>query len=335
MKWSALSLLCLTLAGPRSSAATNRIARPAPPPPPAATNAVSDPVEQEYAGLLAQDDAAHAEVDRWIRENEAFSAKGADFSNVTLNARIEQRLKPIRDAYERFLLVHPRHIRARLAYGSFLSGMGEDDAALAQWQKARDLDDRNPAVWNNLADHYARQGRAPKAFECLDRAIALQPAEALYLRNLAMLVASSREEAQAYYRLADEQAALRRALELYRQARHLDPHNFTLATDLAQLYYSIEPPAPKDPAQAAAAAERFADEALAAWQAARQLARTDLERQGVSIHLARICLAQARWETARQHLAAVVDPNLAPAKQALAEVLERKAPRTPATTTKP
>ena len=35
----------------------------------------NDPVEKEYHKLMADDDAAQAEVDQWIRDNDAFAAR--------------------------------------------------------------------------------------------------------------------------------------------------------------------------------------------------------------------------------------------------------------------
>jgi len=302
-------------------------AQPADPPshppanPPAAAQAtVSDPIEAEYRRLLEADDAAHAAVDQWIRENAAFSEQGADYSHVTLNARIERRLEPVEKAYRDFLLRNPGHARARLAYGSFLNGLGRDDEARVQWERVRDQDPKNPAVWNNLADYHARNGPIRKAFECLDRALALKPEEPVYCRNLATLLLLQRAEAREAYRLEDDQAVLRRALDLYRKARRFDPDNFTLAADLAQVYYHLS----STPAGDKAAEARLADEALAAWGDALRLARNDLDREGVRLHLARVCLRHGRVEEARKHLGSVQNPALGPAKQQLAEELERR-----------
>src|SRR5579884_3865339 len=55
----------------------------------------NDPVELEYKKLLAADDAAQADVDKWIRENEAFAAKGGGVPASELNARIFNRFEPI------------------------------------------------------------------------------------------------------------------------------------------------------------------------------------------------------------------------------------------------
>lgn len=311
------------LASGTITAATNAAPRAATPRPPATE--ASDPVEQEYQRLLADDDAAQAEVGKWIQENQTFKQQGADFSDVTLNSRMDQRLAPVRKAYEDFLRRHPDHARARLAFGSFLNDLSEEDEAVAQWEKARDLDPKNPAAWNNLADHYSRHGAAGKALECLDQALKINPREPVYYRNLGTLVFLERKVAMDHYHLADEQQVLRRALDLYRQARQLDPENFPLATDLAQVYYYLKPGKADDPAQAKAAADKQADEAINAWLEARKLVRSDLDREGVAIHLARVCLLHDRLDQARQYLAEIKSPSLAAAKKTLQNDLDRRA----------
>src|SRR5207302_11042921 len=100
----------------------------------------SDPVEKEYQKLLASDDAAQEEVDKWIRDETAFREQGAGLPDATLRARIEQRLKPVRAAYEDFLRRHPEHARAQLAYGSFLHDTHDEEGGVEHWEKARELD---------------------------------------------------------------------------------------------------------------------------------------------------------------------------------------------------
>ena len=86
---------------------------------------VADPVDLEYKKLLADDDAAQEEVDKWIRDNQAFLSQGGGLPNAELNRRIEERLKPVRQTYENFLARHRDHARARVAYGSFLNDTGD------------------------------------------------------------------------------------------------------------------------------------------------------------------------------------------------------------------
>jgi len=86
----------------------------------------NDPVEKEYQKLLIDDDAAQEEVDRWIRDDQAFAARGGGAPAALLNERIKVRLAPVGKAYEEFLQRHPGHVRARLAHGSFLLDIHEE-----------------------------------------------------------------------------------------------------------------------------------------------------------------------------------------------------------------
>lgn len=269
----------------------------------------NDPVEKEYQKLLADDDAAEEEVDRMIRDAHAFAEQGAGDSEATLKFRVEQRLKPVRDAYEDFLKRHPDHVRARLAYGSFLDDVGEDEAARDAWEKARETDPKNPAAWNNLANYYGHRGPVKRAFEYYGKAIELKPDEPLYHRNLATTVYLFRVDAREFYGI-DEQQVFDKALALYRRALQLDPQNFELAADLAQTYYGIKPTRVED--------------ALTAWHDALNVATTEDERQGVYIHLARLELNSGRFAEARRHLDLVTLDKYAELKKRLLRNLTEK-----------
>ena len=127
-------------------------------PSPAAVPGTDDAVEKEYKKLLEADDAAQAEVDQWIRENDEAAAKGAGVPSADLQRRIRDRFAPIREAYADFVRRHPSHARARVAYGSFLNDLHDEDAAQEQWEKALALDSKDPAAYNNLANLYSHTG---------------------------------------------------------------------------------------------------------------------------------------------------------------------------------
>jgi tetratricopeptide (TPR) repeat protein len=247
----------------------------------------NDPVEREYRKLMEDDDAALDEVDKWIQENRSFAAKGAGVPAAELNARIRDRFTPVRKAYEDFLQRHPDHARAHLAYGSFLSDIRDEEGAEKEWQKALELDPKNPAAWNNLANHYGHDGPVKKAFEYYAKAIELDPTESVYYHNLGTTVYLFRKDAMAYYKI-DEQAVFDKALDLYAKAIKLDPTNFVLATDVASTYYGIKP--------------TRTDDALNAWSNALKVATTDIEREGVYIHLARLELNANRFTASQTHL---------------------------------
>jgi tetratricopeptide (TPR) repeat protein len=281
----------------------------------------NDPVEKEYHKLLAQDDDAQAEVDRWITDDQKFAEKGAGIGAATLQARIRHRFEPVKKAYEDFLQHHPDHVRARLAYGGFLSDIHEEDDAAAQWEKARELDPKNPVPYNNLANHYGHEGPVAKAFEYYSKAVELAPNESLYYFNFATTVYLFRQDATNYFKISEQQV-FEKAMALYRKALDLDPDNFVLATDLAQSYYGFKPRKTGDEETDRRLAQKHTDEALAAWEVALKLARDDIERQGVYIHFARLNINAGRFAEANRNLNAVTNEMFTTTKKNLIRKLE-------------
>lgn len=283
-----------------------------------------DPVEKEYRKLMEDDDAAQDEVDQWIKESHASTEKGSGPADFTLRTRINQRLDRVRDAYENFLLRHPNHVHARVAFGSFLSDIGEDENSVAQLERARELDPKDPAIWNNLANHYGHRSPVKKALEYYAKAIELSPEQSVYYQNLATTVFLFRKDAMEFYQL-NEQQVFDRSLELYRKALKFDPDNFVLASDYAHTFYGIQPARP--------------GEAIAAWESALRIAKDEDQRQGVQIHLARVKLSAGRFDEARQHLGAVTNEVYAELKSRVARTIEEKSKNpgvsAPAVPTKP
>lgn len=269
----------------------------------------NDPVEREYLKILAEDNSAQAEIDKWIEEANEFAQKGATLPQATLKSRIDQRLKPVQDLYDRFLEKNPKHTAARLAYGSFLMDVRDEEGAEQQWEKARKLDPANPAAWNNLANHYGHRGPVKKAFEYYEKAIDLNPNESVYYQNFATTVYLFRKDAMEYFKI-EEQKVFDRALDLYQKALKLDPANFPLATDWAQTYYGIKPPR--------------LEEALNAWRAVHKIARDDIERQGVEVHLARVQINRGEFSEARRHLNHVTNDLYGELKRRLTRNLGEK-----------
>ncbi|MHB8520116.1 MAG: tetratricopeptide repeat protein [Limisphaerales bacterium] len=269
----------------------------------------NDPVEQEYQKLLADDDNAQTEVAHWVRDNAALGEKGVGAPRATLALRIEQRLAPVRKEYEYFFQRHPNHVRARLAFGSFLDDIQDEEGAVVQWEKARELDPKNPAAWNNLANYYGHRGPVTNAFAYYQKAIAINSNEPLYYQNFATTVFLFRRDAEEFYHI-NEQQVFDRALELYRQALKLNPTSFVLASDLAETYYGIKPARLK--------------EAMDAWNYALKVAGNPEEREGVYLHLARYEMNSGRFGEARQHLNSVTNAMYAELRKRLVRNLEAK-----------
>lgn len=271
--------------------------------------AANDPVERELKKIMEEDDAAQAEVDEWIQENQKFAAAGAGAPGNELNRRILTRFEPVRKGYEDLILRYPTNADARVAYASFLNDMGDEGGQAAQLEKALQFAPENPAIWNNLANYYGHQGDMIRTFQYYEKAISLNPAEPVYYENLATTVCMYRKDAREYYHI-DEPEVFNKSLELYAKALKLDPGNFPLATDLAQTYYLIRPTRTED--------------ALRAWTNALSVAHDEVEREGVYIHLARFKLNSGRFAEARAHLDAVTNRMYADLKDRLARNLVEK-----------
>ena len=278
----------------------------------------NDPVEREFKKLMAEDDAAHEQVDDWIQESYKDEQK-----KVSLRARIQQRLDPIRKAYEKYLATHPGHAKALLAYGSFLNDQGEEEAAEKQWNKALAADPKEPAAWNNLANFYGHNGNAAKAIEYYGKAITLDPEESTYYHNLATTVFVFRRDATNFFKLS-EADVFDKSLDLYRKAIALDPTNFFLVSDYAQSYYALKPQRFDDPAKNKEAEQKLVDDALSAWRMAYKIAPGNREQQGVVIHFARWEINGARYGQARKTLDSITNETLQAARSTLLKRLDRQ-----------
>jgi tetratricopeptide (TPR) repeat protein len=284
----------------------------------------NDPVENEYYNILLADDAAEKDILKWTDNAAAPDPAGGGEAKLTLNMRVRQRLGSVRQLYENFLQRNPKHVNARLAFGSFLNDTGDEDAAITQWDSARLLAPTNPAPWNNLANIYGHHGPIKKAFEYYDKAIELNPNESVYYHNLAVTVYLYRPDAREYYNLTEQQV-FDKSLALYRQAIKLAPDDFILFSDYAESFYGTNPPRWKD--------------GLEAWTHALKIAHDDVERQGVFVHLARINIKLGNFDAARERLNSVTNEMYASLKKTLTrrlnEALAEAATNAPASAAAP
>ena len=269
----------------------------------------NDPAEVALHQVMEQDDQAADEVDRWIQDNQAFAANGAEMPKEELIQRIRARFDLVRKAYQDYLLKYPDSARGHLAYGTFLNDLGEEDAGAAEYEISKHLDPKNPAVWNNLANYYGEFSPVTNAFAYYAKAIELDPNEPVYYQNFATTVYLFRHDATNFYNITEPQV-FDKSLALYRQAMQLAPNDLPLATDYAQSYYGIKPLRTND--------------ALVAWTNALNITHNEVEREGVYIHLARIKLAIGRFEDAQNDLNVITNSSLADMRKRLQRNLAEK-----------
>ena len=261
---------------------------------------VNDPAERELRDLMIADDDALAEVNAWMSTNTI--ARTNTPAIAEFNQRIKARLEVQKHGYASFLRNHPDSARGYLAYGSFLNDIGDEDGAKVQYENSRQLDPKNPAVWNQLANYYGEYGGLTNAFAYYTEAIRLDPTEPTYYQNFATTVYLFRKDAREFYGITEQQV-FDKALGLYRQAMKLAPDNLVLATDYAETYYGVKPMRTND--------------ALLAWTNCYNLSKDDNEREGVLVHLARIKISVGMFADARADLDALTNRAFADMKQRL------------------
>ncbi len=257
----------------------------------------NDPTEKELHALMLEDDTALAEVNDWMNTNDIPHTN--QVARLAFQEHIRNRLGLVKNDYDHFLRNHPDSARGYLAYGSFLNDIGDEEGAAKEYENSRQLDPKNPAVWNNLANYYGEYGGITNAFADYAEAIRLDPTEPVYYQNFATTVYLFRKDAKEYYHI-NEQQTFDKALGLYRQAMKLAPANLVLATDYAESYYGITPLRTND--------------ALLAWTNALNLAQDDNEREGVLVHLARVKISAGFYVAAQADLDAITNAAFADMK---------------------
>jgi tetratricopeptide (TPR) repeat protein len=283
----------------------------------------NDPIARELQLILDADDAAQDEIDRWIEEAEPEGDPAAQLAASTLRGRIQQRIEPVRNRYKEFLAAHPTNATAHLAFGSFLNAYGDEPAAIESWERARQLDPRNPAAWNNLANAYAHSGPVEKSFPMFEEAIRLNPVEPVYLHNYGTLVFMFRRDATNHFK-CDEQEVFQKAFGLYQRAIALDPNNFQLAADVAQTYYGWRLPRSTNTVDATRAELELATTAMKAWTNALTLAPNDVDREGIQLHFARWNIRLGHLEEASQNLSTVTNTAHSVIRKRLEKTLKER-----------
>ena len=257
---------------------------------------VASATDQELRQVMMGDDAAMDDVQQWIHEFDALpQTNRTQAASAELNRKIIARFDVVRAAYGAFLQKHPDSAKGYLAYGSFLTDIGDEEGAKVQYLNSKQIDPQNPAVWNQLANYYGHNGELTNAFVHYTEAIRLDPTEPIYYQNFATTVYLYRKDAREFYHI-NEQQVFDKALDLYRKAIALDTNSLVLATDYAISFYGIKPFRTND--------------ALMAWTNALKTAHTDLEKEGIEIHLARTKIAAGYYEQASNHLALVTNSAL-------------------------
>lgn len=248
------------------------------------------------AAARAQDpNDAEREFRRLLTRDDELMAQRAD-------VRQHQGVERLEHSYRRFLAQHPGHVRAMVAFGSFLDDTGRGDEAMRWWEKALVVDPRAASAYNNIANHYGHTGRAGDALRYYAKAIALAPDEPMFRFNWAVTCSLFRNETHAVYGW-DAAEIFRRSMAQLRAARDMAPLEFSYAKAYAEEFYLVPQP--------------DWTEARVAWKVCLGLASDDEQKQAVYCHLARVSIRMKDAEEARLWLTKVESGQFESLRRAL------------------
>lgn len=273
----------------------------------ALSKAVRDFDKQQVAAALAESDSA-TELAKQGKKDEAKTAQANAAAKINL----------VRQAYEYLLKSYPKNARAHNYYGELLYDQyGDDATALTHWNLATSLDPNLSAAYNNLGIHYCHTGQYQLGLDAYDRALAIDPEHPDYLFNLAQayLIYSTQIIDLRHWKKAK---VYKEAMKLSKKTVEVSPQDYTLAQDYANNFY---------------AAENFGvkanwTQAAEAWQAARKLARNEVETFFTWLNEGRVWIRQGNKTKAAECLneAIKLRPNEDVPKKLLDELQKEAAP---------
>ena len=250
--------------------------------------------------ILIADNTAITEIAGWIEKNKSTLRTSAS-ERDRLAFRIQDRLTKIRARYEGFLKDHPKHVKARVAFGSFLTHIHDQQAAINQWKTALESDPGNAAALNNIGTHLGMvalqsglQTRIPEALDALKQAIQIAPHEALYRHNYATTLCNFKLTASRHLKL-NPHAVTKLALNHLKTGMELDAKNFEIAADRAETFLDLTP-LPREAA-------------LNAWRQARKRAKTAVQRDWVNLQESIVHLETGDFDSAEKTLALISEGN--------------------------
>jgi tetratricopeptide (TPR) repeat protein len=104
-----------------------------------------------------------------------------------------------------WLGTHPKNVAARLALAEYAIDAGDHDAAIEQYRRVLELNDKDPVALNNLAMLLA-DADPDEAMALADRALALKPDDAAYIDTKATVLLAKGDYAAAVELLAKAHA---------------------------------------------------------------------------------------------------------------------------------
>lgn len=213
--------------------------------------------------------------------------------------------------------------KLNFSYADFLLDYVDERQAIPFFEKAKELNPKNSETWTRLAGIFAHTGPIESAFPYYEEALKLNPDNAETLHDFGTLVLLFRVDAKAYFK-CNEEEVFRRAFDLYEKALKLDPKNFELAFDIALSHKLLVAPQEMDAEAKDAFRKNAAARAIAAFNRATTLATNSLQRETVTLNIARWNIFIGNIGEATNQIHSVTNEPLQALKMRLLRSIELK-----------
>ncbi len=244
------------------------------------------------------DESRAAKVDKQLRAAKLMQTA------LAASAAKSDAWKKLEDEYAALADRYPRDVTVIDARAEFLWDIGEHSRAVAEWQRAEQIEPMNPRILGHLGESALALGDPRKAAAFHERAVASDPGNATRHFALANVWFLFRHELMEPAH-PDEESLLRGALAHFSDASRLAPKNLEYARAYAETFYAISNP--DWPA------------ALEAW---KRVERLSTEKDFALGHLARVHLHMGHIDASRQCLDRMQSPDYQILKARLSERLD-------------
>jgi len=275
------------------------LAQPAPPPKTALATSSPEAESLSERGLRQL-----VERQRMLFEEAMEREKAGRFDEADFARQMQELCR----AYDSLLSDNPKFAAAYAAYGYLLGKLGMEDESVGMLLRANQYDPEIPLVKNQIGNYLAERGKPLEAVNYYLAAIRLAPEEPLYHYQLGTLLHNSRAD---FIRSGDWEAASvdRASHEGFRQAAELAPERFEFVYRYAESFYDLPEP--------------DWDGALKVWGRLEAAAGSEIERQAVRLHAAKVCLESGRRDHALALLGTIDEAALAAQREKLIAQAER------------
>jgi tetratricopeptide (TPR) repeat protein len=209
--------------------------------------------------------------------------------------RVKAEGQQVASAYRNFLVRYPDSMEALLLYGKFLRRTGNNKEAMQVFLDARKRNAKLAVVQQELGNCLAEEGEFRAALTCFLNAVELEPEQAIYHYQLALLVTLYKQELAELgeWTVAQLEA---QANQGFMRAHELTPDNPDVLMGWGEALISQETPQWK--------------ESLQVWDKLAKLAKGDVQVSVVQLYRARSLVELGEMEQARQALQQVTTPAL-------------------------